>query len=246
VSSGISSLKHRQKESPDPCQLFDDITPNDPAQIPPLTALARRLFAICPNSASCERLFSNYGQILTDKRTRLRPNRVADLAEIKMRIRDEQLPSIKTELQDQVARLVIEREAQRQRPLEPLSPPQEPTQPHILQPPPANETAPHRSTLNNSDPGTRILQQFRNSIQDLQDADSTDCEPLIADIADRKTLKELFDFRSSFWQRSKDQDTARSNLGHELEHMDLLTEDAPERENDDYDLDSTTSSVIAS
>lgn len=55
--------------------------------IPALTRLAIYLFSICPNSASCERLFSSYGQILSDKRTTMLPSRMNDMAELKMHLR---------------------------------------------------------------------------------------------------------------------------------------------------------------
>lgn len=55
----------------------------------PLQSLAKRLLSVCANSASCERLFSMFGLILTRLRSRLRPRALTDLAELRMHLRDE-------------------------------------------------------------------------------------------------------------------------------------------------------------
>lgn len=54
----------------------------------PLERLARRLFAVIANSASCERLFSTYGNILTKRRSRMATQTLASLAELKMHLCD--------------------------------------------------------------------------------------------------------------------------------------------------------------
>ncbi|KAJ7921017.1 hypothetical protein B0H13DRAFT_1496113, partial [Mycena leptocephala] len=46
---------------------------------------------ICANSASCERLFSVFGAILTKLRNRLRTKTLTNVAELKMLVRDEHL-----------------------------------------------------------------------------------------------------------------------------------------------------------
>lgn len=55
--------------------------------------IALRLFAICPNSASCERLFSAFGNILTKKRTSLSTTTMTSLARLKLHLRDEEIRS---------------------------------------------------------------------------------------------------------------------------------------------------------
>lgn len=50
---------------------------------------ARRLLEVSTNSASCERLFSIFGQILSKYRTRMGTDLLEMLAEIKMCLRDE-------------------------------------------------------------------------------------------------------------------------------------------------------------
>src|SRR6202012_752523 len=83
--------------SPDPVRVFLNIAPREATDnfqnfmtlLPPLSRLAVHIFSICPNSASCERLFSAYGQILSDKRTSMLPTQMCDLAELKMHIRNQ-------------------------------------------------------------------------------------------------------------------------------------------------------------
>ncbi len=56
---------------------------------PPLARLARRLLSVCANSATCERLFSLFGQLLTKLRNRMSTKTLVELAELKMHLRDE-------------------------------------------------------------------------------------------------------------------------------------------------------------
>lgn len=53
----------------------------------------RRLLSVSANSASCERLFSIFGNILTKLRNRLGKGTLTELAELKMRVRDEEMES---------------------------------------------------------------------------------------------------------------------------------------------------------
>ncbi|KAJ3497528.1 hypothetical protein NLJ89_g10338 [Agrocybe chaxingu] len=86
----LSTKAKKKHESPDPIQVYQEI--NIPDVPPgPLTQLALHLLSICPNSASCERLFSHFGLILTKLRTRLTKKTLVNLAEYKLHIRDEYL-----------------------------------------------------------------------------------------------------------------------------------------------------------
>lgn len=60
---------------------------------PSLVAIALRIFAICPNSAACERLFSSFGNILTKLRSRLSNKTLVELAELKLHLREEEFQS---------------------------------------------------------------------------------------------------------------------------------------------------------
>ena len=55
----------------------------------PLKKLAWRIFSICANSASCERLFSKFGLILTRLRSRLGLKNLLNITELALHLRDE-------------------------------------------------------------------------------------------------------------------------------------------------------------
>jgi hypothetical protein len=55
----------------------------------PVMIPTHHVLSICPNSASCERLFSVYGNILAPHRNRLGNRTLTSLAEVQMHIRDE-------------------------------------------------------------------------------------------------------------------------------------------------------------
>ena len=63
--------------------------PGRPDLDSPFMLFARRLLSVSANSASCERLFSVFGTILTKLRNRTGNTTLANLSEIKMHIRDE-------------------------------------------------------------------------------------------------------------------------------------------------------------
>ena len=86
------STHQMQKVTPNPITVYEGLC--HPGQDPPpLIKLAMHILSICANSASCERLFSTFGNILTKLRSRLGHNTMVDLAELKMHIRDEHLRS---------------------------------------------------------------------------------------------------------------------------------------------------------
>ena len=81
-----------QKRAPDPHKVLMSISPPDEDEHAyPVIVFARRLLSICPNSASCERLFSHFGLILTKLRTKLSSKKLVDLAEMKLHLRDEHI-----------------------------------------------------------------------------------------------------------------------------------------------------------
>ncbi|KAJ3824934.1 ribonuclease H-like domain-containing protein [Lentinula raphanica] len=82
---GNAMSNHR---SPDPAQIFKGFTyPGMPGT--QFIRLALRILGISANSASCERLFSVFGNTLTKLRNRLGVQTLTDLTELKMHIRDE-------------------------------------------------------------------------------------------------------------------------------------------------------------
>ncbi|KAF7794103.1 hypothetical protein EIP86_005233, partial [Pleurotus ostreatoroseus] len=86
----ISHDAESRKEHPDPLQVWAAC---EHIHLPqrPISKLAHRVLSICANSASCERLFSSFGTILTKLRSRLGNQTLLSLAELKMYIRDEHL-----------------------------------------------------------------------------------------------------------------------------------------------------------
>ncbi|CDO68148.1 hypothetical protein BN946_scf185003.g20 [Trametes cinnabarina] len=72
----------------DPLEIWDGISIVDRGPRP-LAMLARRILSVCANSASCERLFSIFGQLLTKLRNRMGSTTLSALAELKMHLRDE-------------------------------------------------------------------------------------------------------------------------------------------------------------
>ena len=93
----MESQAQRANVSPDPLRVFRGITP-DNRRPPPLFKLANHILSICPNSASCERLFSVFGNTLTKLRNRLGNQTLTSLAELKMHIRDEHMRNNETKM----------------------------------------------------------------------------------------------------------------------------------------------------
>jgi hypothetical protein len=87
AAANIKMMAEWNQTSLDPLCLYNNISiAGDTPTL--LVRLACRLLAICPNSASCERLFSTFGLILTKFRNCLGTQNLLDLAELKMHICD--------------------------------------------------------------------------------------------------------------------------------------------------------------
>lgn len=71
-------------------ELWSGLSFPDSSQNAALVKLAMRIFSVCTNSASCERLFSSFGDILTKKRTRLSAKNLTSLAELKIHLQEEE------------------------------------------------------------------------------------------------------------------------------------------------------------
>jgi len=70
----------------------------------PLTRLAVHIFSIHANSASCERLFSLFGNIQTKQRNRMTSKTLQTIAEVKMHLRDSHAASWNQKQQSRVKR----------------------------------------------------------------------------------------------------------------------------------------------
>jgi hypothetical protein len=76
--------------------------PGHPSATSPFIVFSKRILSVSANSASCERLFSIFGDILTKKRNRTADPVLVRISEVKMHVRDEHIASgIKTRLKRQ-------------------------------------------------------------------------------------------------------------------------------------------------
>ncbi|KAF9037773.1 ribonuclease H-like domain-containing protein [Panaeolus papilionaceus] len=264
LDSVITAFKNRAKakeETPSPLDLYSDITiPNQPPC--PLIKLALHLLYICPNSASCERLFSTFGLILTKLRTRLDSQRVVGLAECKLHLRDQSLSmETRKNLRRRVFGAPAELQAQQNR---------------------ATSTAPPMETDQTNATGTQLQSNSRSaelSSEPAESSASTFAPPSvsaalrnltakhIALLADhdaaanmfedsesprfrasssggsykKRTMSDLFDFTSNSWV-SFQQASASGCVEDEMKLYELLDLDADGEF--DYDLDDSMDSIL--
>jgi hypothetical protein len=85
------NLNHiAQKRKPDPLNVFNAFCfAGQP--LPPFIALVCWLLSVSANLASCEQLFSVFGNMLTKLRTQLKTQTLMDLSELKMHVCDEHI-----------------------------------------------------------------------------------------------------------------------------------------------------------
>jgi len=69
-----------------------------------LSQFANRVLSITANSASCERLFSVFGNTLTKLRNRMGASTLANIAELRMHLRDEELAESKEQCSTRIKR----------------------------------------------------------------------------------------------------------------------------------------------
>lgn len=198
------------------------------APVRPIIRLARRLLSICANAASCERLFSSLGNILTKLRNRLGNKTLLSLAEMKMLIRDEHLRS-----QDLQRRLKFQLEGDRRQTAqvtENAGLPPESIPPQEQQPSPSPEIASESDqSPENADEEEISSEELTQEL--LYMAEEEESSPSAADLANeyaalfpqRLTIKiaDLFDFQVSYWSDACEQ-AGEAGLGNELELCELL------------------------
>jgi len=192
--------------------------------------LAQRIFSICANSAPCERLFSLFGVILSKLRSRLALEKMLDLAELRLHLRDEYMlrGSIKDRLRH--SRHIIP---------DPL-----PTQ-HKDTSAFSNEITPEVT------PETRDfdLDGDENSLTSIAAAlcqqlelDDVDDPMTFTSAFEQITPQQLFNFSDDTWTKLTARIGMRS-LNDELEFYELVELDA-EGEVDDQTLDDMMSSTV--
>jgi hypothetical protein len=183
--------------------------------ISPLCRIARRILSICANSASCERLFSMFGLILTRLRSRLRTKALSDLAELRLHLRDEhlRLGSVKTRLQRNTTTHVgaVTLECPSNAPE--LSTTAQPVNSHQSEPESDATEPPDSSSL------TAIAGVFMQQVDDDEDLEDEAHSSHNGSI--RVTIAQVFDFSNVYWTTYLKSFAFRS-LNDELELYELI------------------------
>jgi hypothetical protein len=247
--------------SPDPLAVYKGMSiAGEPP--PPLFKLADHILSICPNSASCERLFSIFGNTLTKLRNRLGNQTLTSLAELKMHIRDEHVHD--GEMKKRVKRFFgnssHSTNAASTLPLAPhASTPQSPDT--TLEPPaqPLSSAMDNENHEMDIDPAMLQL-EAPDSASDSPDHARNDFSHIVESFTrlaegdeDKGDVQmpshisieicKLFDFNKSHWVSMHERSASRS-LDEELELYELLDMDAPGEEDVNLEVDNTLDSVL--
>jgi hAT family C-terminal dimerisation region len=246
--SAIDEEAQRNGVSPDPIIVYHGISPIASTSPPPLFKLAYHILSICPNSASCERLFSIFGNTLTKLRNRLGNQTLTSLAELKMHIRDEHLRNSKTK--NRMKRFFGAKTSTSSVP--PVSTvPQVPQQPSTSAStsPPTSKTETDCTTQMEVDPISQSPDDVINKFNHItgsftrqaggDDDDGDGQMPSVISIE----IANLFDFTKTSWIPSHERSASRS-LEEELELYELLDLDAPGEEDINLEIDHALDSVL--
>ena len=256
--SAVNDEAQRNGVSPDPTTIYDGISPIVSVSPPPLFKLAYHVLSICPNSASCERLFSVFGNILTNRRNRLANKSLRSIAEVQMHIRDEHVRDGETK--KRMKRFFGTK-------TNPTQPGPETTshattnivlQAILPQPPSIATLSPEvegdddlggmeidPALLVPSGSPDDVINEFNlitGSFSRQVGGDEDDGEGRMpSDIMIK--IADLFDFTKKFWISSHERTASRS-LDEELELYELLDMDAPGEEDINIEIDHTLDSVL--
>lgn len=223
---------------------------------PPFIHLAKHVLSISANSASCERLFSVFGNILTKLRNRLGTNNMVVLAELKMHIRDEhahkqtkkrlkRVFQVRTDAEiaaAAAASALLVSESARTASLTPQQSVDSPDLSLRLE-----AMAPEGSEASdNSSSHSRLTNSFRSMVEQqsqLVDDDDTDGMPVRLSTIGPIPLKSLFDFSRSHWVHMHLKSSIRS-FDEELQLYEMLDLDAEGELDVDVDVDEDTGDVL--
>lgn len=205
-----------------------------------LYRLAVHVLSICANSASCERLFSTLGLILTKLRTRLSNKRLLGLAKLKMHARDAILRTAeaKAEVRKHISTQIVCENSPNQFTRDPNSQTPTSTEP--------NSALPHAtpsSGRNSTESLTTLTDEMIRNLAADDDENEAYGHTQNLNTGFPVTLKNLFDFDSLAWSLDKRYNAIRS-LDEELEFYQLLELDAVGDEDIDHELESIVGSVI--
>jgi hypothetical protein len=244
--SAINDEAQRNGISPDPLMVYHGISPIASSTPPPLFKLAYHILSICPNSASCERLFSIFGNTLTKLRNRLGNQTLTSLAELKMHIRDEHVRD--GEIKQRMKRFFGAKTSA------PSAAPASTIIPRVPQQPSTSPASPSTAEMETDgameidpelpSPGdasnefNHITGSFaRQTGEDDDDGDGQMPSVISIEIA------KLFDFTNKSWIPSHERSASRS-LDEELELYELLDLDAPGEEDINVEIDHALDSVL--
>jgi hypothetical protein len=240
-SNSIDNDARSNGESPDPLSVYAGISPISRTTLPPLFKLAYHILSICPNSASCERLFSVFGNTLTKLRNRLGNQTLTSLAELKMHICDEHLRTGETK--QRMKRFFGKAN----------DAPTPSAQPVSLTPPLA--TIETEADVNVTPMDMDIdptLEQSQDSLSNefnlltssfgrQASGDGDDGDGLPSSISTKIT--ELFDFNNQAWISLNDRSASRS-LEEELELYELIDKDAGGADDINIEIDPALDSLL--
>ena len=231
-------IKYFQSKTPDLVKLFNDFTfPHQ--KPPPLIELATWILSVTANSASCEHLFSVFGDILTRKRNCLSANNLHTLAELKLHIQNE--------LQEQkigaCIHKIFKRRATLATPSASCNPSDTPQSMEIN--PTLADQAEENAEKDTWEQDGAFETVMDRHIEMLANDGDDSFEPVTgSDKWESCTISELFDFSKTHWQTLYSK-TALCSFDKELATYKLLDLDA-QGENDDkvVDADDITRDIL--
>jgi hypothetical protein len=231
--------------------------------------LAHHIFSICPNSASCKRLFSAFSNILTKVQNHMGKDTLQMLTKVKMHVHDEHLTHIKmkTRLKHHFGTVDLSFNQPQVGPFPPsLSSSTQPSNVmEASQIPPVSSTPGFPGTALNPDisndttesntkdtPTDNQSAQFLSTIIDqfIQQGELDGMEefPPIIKMDQLMTyppisLDELFDFSWDYWVRYH-QRAGHHSLNEELEVYNLLDADLPSEEGTEVEIDDMAGDIL--
>ncbi|KAI5827869.1 hypothetical protein K523DRAFT_278015, partial [Schizophyllum commune Tattone D] len=224
IVSQVKVTALKKKEAPDPMRIWDALVYGE-GQDRPLVKLAQLLLSICCNSASCERLFSVFGTILTKSRSRMGTKTLEALAELRLYIRDR-------EKRDQSARERLKEHysAQKRRAHDLASGSAQTHSPSFPSPLPA-AFEPRDPAQSSTSCGrfTTVMDDCIRAVDDDEDLGESLEWPGATQLI---PLDELFDFEHHSWTELMDLQMKHS-LDEEMAIYELLDFDAPGEIDDD-------------
>ncbi|KZT35654.1 hypothetical protein SISSUDRAFT_1121458 [Sistotremastrum suecicum HHB10207 ss-3] len=230
-----SDIKHRvqalhEHQSPDALHVLGLFTPPDNSAVPPIVRLGLHVLSIGANSATCERLFSVFGNTLTKIRNRMSKDLLQNLAELKLHVRDQHLQK-KTTTKSRLHRHFGKPKSSGGNVEAPL--------PSTNIVPPSDPVDEAEETSGSS--FFHLAQRFMSR----SDEDEDDLPISWSTSKIRQTIPQLFDFESTEWVKVYEASAHRS-FDAELELYDMLdTKDAEGEADPDVELDNAAGDLLS-